>query len=100
MIALLRLGLVGLVAITPVLAEAPKKDAAALIAAARAAEKLQQFDKAMDLYVRGFLAGERGPDVRDRIHDCYRQTAQTRRHKDPAFREYVLALPPAEGLNL
>ncbi|CAN5270453.1 hypothetical protein BH11PLA2_BH11PLA2_12500 [soil metagenome] len=76
------------------------EDGKALLAKAAAAETAKQYDKALDLYLRSYLAGQRSGEVRDQIHNCLRLTAQTKRHRDQAFRQFVLALPPSEALNL
>ncbi len=99
MTAALRATLVGIILASPVYAATPEKVKATLARAALA-EADRKFDKALDLYLRSYLGGERTSDVRERIHDCLRQAAQTRRHRDPAFRKYVQDLSPADALNL
>lgn len=86
---------------SPLLAvDPPRHDPKTLLHQASTAYQARQFDKALELYLSCHRAGERTAEVRERIHDCVRQSAQLRRQSDTAFREYVLALPPAEALNL
>jgi len=91
--------LVGLLAALPLYASTPHT-VKAILAQAAAAEADRKFDKALDLYLRSYLGGERTVEVREHIHDCLRHAAQTRRHRDPAFRQFVHDLPPGEALNL
>jgi hypothetical protein len=76
------------------------KDYDTLLAKAQAAEQARQFGKALDFYLKAHLAGERSDAVRERIHDCLRHVEQSRRLRDPAFRQHVAALPVSEALNL
>lgn len=71
-----------------------------LKALGEAAERKGQWEKALEFYLKAFIAGGQTPDVRDRIKDCLRHAAQTRRHRDPGFQQVVLNLPPADALNL
>jgi C-terminal peptidase prc len=96
--------LAGVAAAAP--AEVPQKtpaiptDPDALKGLAEAAEKQGKWEKALEFYLRAFLAGRQTPDVRDKIKDCLRRAAQARRHRDPGFQQFVLNLPPADALNL
>lgn len=100
MAAAVRMCVFGLLLAWPSQAASPSRDVKALFEQATAAETARQFDKALDCYLKCHLAGERSAVLREHIHDCFRQAAQIRRHGDPAFREYIRALPPAEALNL
>src|SRR5437868_10641231 len=102
MTARLFLSLVGMLVSLPLLAAPPAatNHSKTLLAQAEAAKAAKQFDKALDLYLKSYLAGQQSSEVREQIHDCLRQAAQTRRHRDKAFRQFVLELPPAEALNL
>jgi hypothetical protein len=73
---------------------------AALLKLADAAVMARQFDKALDLYLRSYQAGQKTPAVRERIHDCLRQSAQHKRHRDPVFRAFVLSLTVSDSLTL
>ena len=64
------------------------------------AEKANDPEKALELYLQAYLSGRQTPDVRERIAACHRFAAQTRRHRDPVFQQQTLALPTAEALNL
>src|SRR5688572_24505590 len=75
-------------------------DPDALKSLAEAAEKKGQWEKALEFYLRAFVAGRQSPEIRDKIKDCLRNAAQTRRHRDPGFQQFVLNLPPADALNL
>lgn len=107
----LAFALVGLSAfVTPVSADnslptapAPRlsiPDPSRLRREAEAAEKVGNWDTALDLYLQLFAAGRDGSDLRDRIRVCLRHVAQGRRHRDPAFQHYVLSLKPAQALDL
>ena len=101
MTASMRLSFLGMLVSLPLLAAPPDAtQPKVLLAQAEAAKAANRFDKALDLYLKTWLAGERSAEVREQIHDCLRQTAQNRRHRDPAFRQYILALQPAEALSL
>lgn len=71
-----------------------------LLVRAVAAEKANEWEKALESYLRAYLAGRQSPEIRERISACYRQAAQVRRHRDPIFQQHVLALPSADALNL
>lgn len=71
-----------------------------LLTRAAAAEKASDWEKALESYLRAYLAGRQTPELRERIAACYRQAAQVRRHRDPIFQQHILALPSADALNL
>lgn len=90
-----------LLASSPVRADPPKPapDSDPLVALAY--EKAGQWEKALDVYLKVYLSDPAAhSDLRDRIRDCLRHSAQVRRHRDPAFQQYVLSLPLADALNL
>ncbi|QEL16980.1 S41 family peptidase [Limnoglobus roseus] len=72
----------------------------ALLTRAADAEKTNDWEKALELYLQAYLSGRQTPEVRDRIATAHRYAAQTRRHRDPAFQQQALALPTAEALDL
>ncbi len=78
----------------------PKPSPEALVARAADAEKSNDWEKALELYLQAYLSGRQTPDVREHIASCHRYAAQTRRHRDPVFQQQTLALPTAEALNL
>jgi carboxyl-terminal processing protease len=100
----IRASLVGVVAFTLVGTAAPPdplpKDPDALLALADAAEKRGDWDKAVEFTVRAYTGGRPTADVRDRLADRLRQSARTRRHRDPGFQQFVYALQPAEAFDL
>ncbi len=75
-------------------------DPARLRADAERAERLGQWDAALDLYLRAYVAGRPSADLRERIRVCMRNSSQIRRHRDPAFQQFVLSLSVADALNL
>jgi carboxyl-terminal processing protease len=77
-------------------AETPEQ----LLERAAAAEKVQDWEKALESYLRAYLAGRQTPEIRRKITSNLRLAAQTRRHRDPAFQQHIVALPTADALNL
>ena len=75
-------------------------DAAKLRIEAEAAEKAAKWDLALELYLRAYVAGRPTADLRERIRVCLRNVNQIRRHRDPAFQQFVLSLSPSDALNL
>lgn len=78
----------------------PRETPEALQTRAAAAEKVNDWEKALELYLQAYLAGRQTPEVREKITTCNRHAAQVRRHRDPVFQQQILALPTAEALNL
>ncbi|MGL6097722.1 MAG: hypothetical protein ACRC7O_18225 [Fimbriiglobus sp.] len=64
---------------------------------AEAAERAGHWDAALEAYVSLYLAAP-AADIRDRVRACLRNSAQVRRHRDPAFQQFVLNLTPADAL--
>lgn len=86
-------------------AEAPPKakrpqqvDVEKLLTEADQAEKEGKFDRALQLYLRAFTAGRTEADIRDHIRHCFRHVSQAERHRDPAFRQFVLTLQTSDAL--
>lgn len=75
-------------------------DAAKLRLEAEAAETAAKWDLALDLYLRAYVAGRPTAELRERIRVCLRNVNQIRRHRDPAFQQFVLSLPASDALNL
>ncbi len=71
-----------------------------LLDRAAVAEKAGEWDRALESYLRVYLAGRQTPEIRRKIATCQRHSAQARRHRDPVFRQHVLSLPTADALNL
>ena len=71
-----------------------------LYSLAQAAEQKGDWDKALEYYLRTFVAGRQLPEIRDKIKDCVRHASQTRRYRDAGFQQFVLNLPPSDALNL
>lgn len=71
-----------------------------LIARAASAEKVEDWEKALDTYLRVFLAGRQTPEIRQSISRCNRLSAQIRRQRDPIFQRHILELSTADSLNL
>lgn len=67
---------------------------------AAAAEKDGQWERALESYLRAYLAGRKTPEVRERIAANHRLAAQSRRHRDPSFQQHVTALKTSEALDL
>src|SRR5262245_26559589 len=85
----------------PVVAGPPKPEVVADPVVAIAYEKAGQWDKALDAYLKLYLSDPSlHGDLREKIRECLRHTAQLRRHRDPAFQQYVLSLPLADALNV
>jgi C-terminal peptidase prc len=85
----------------PVVAGPPRPTPEPDPAVALAYEQAGQWDKALEIYFRLYLADpSANADLRERIRTCLRHSAQVRRHRDPAFQQYVLNLPLADALNL
>lgn len=84
----------------PVKPQAIAQTADALIEFAEIAERKGQWEKALEFYLRAFLAGRQTPEVREKVRLCLRHASQARRHRDAGFQQFVLALPPADALNL
>jgi C-terminal peptidase prc len=90
-----------MVVAAPAVAGPPSPGTAPDPLAALAYERAGQWEKALDVYLKLYLADPTaGADLKDRIRECLRHTAQIRRHRDPAFQQYVLSLPLADALNL
>jgi carboxyl-terminal processing protease len=74
--------------------------AKALRETAEAAEKQGKWEQALGLYLKAYLGGEAGPELRERIRVCFRNLTQLQRYRDPAFQEFLLSLPPSDALAL
>jgi carboxyl-terminal processing protease len=100
---LLALAITAAFAVSPAVlfAGPPKPEVPPDPAIALAHEQAGQWDKALDVYLKLYLADPSlHGDLREKIRECLRHTAQLRRHHDPAFQQYVLSLPLADALNL
>lgn len=75
-------------------------DPARLRTLAETAEKEKRWEKALDLYLRLYTEHKPTPELRERIKHCLRFESQVRRHRDPAFQQFVISLPVADALNL
>lgn len=84
----------------PPRAAVPSAEEAKLRADAEAAERAGKWEKALELYLKLYVGGSGGLDVRDHIRGCLRNVSQVQRQRDPAFRQFVLGLPPADALTL
>ena len=67
---------------------------------AEAAERDGRWADALDGYLRAYA--DRGPsaELKDKIRVCLRNAAQFRRHRDPAFQDFVVSLSVSEALNV
>ncbi len=77
-------------------AETPER----LLERAAVAETAGEWERALESYLRAYLAGRQTPEIRRKIAACQRHSAQARRHRDPMFRQHILSLPTADALNL
>jgi C-terminal peptidase prc len=87
----------------PAKAPAPRAvapDPARLVAEAEKAERRGDWETALELYLRAYVAGRPTADLRDRIRVCLRTVNRLGRQRDPAFQQFVLSLSVAEALNL
>lgn len=84
----------------PPRAAVPSVDDAKVRAEAEAAERAGKWEKALELYLKLYVNGSNNADIRDRVRHCLRNVSQGQRQRDPAFRQFVLTLPPADALTL
>jgi C-terminal peptidase prc len=71
-----------------------------LRARATAAEKAGDWEAAFSAYCELHLADRSSPAVRDKLNAALRRVQQLRRHRDPAFQQFVTGLPVADAVNL
>lgn len=67
---------------------------------AREFERLGQWERASEAYLRLLAENRNQPEVRERLADCLRHVQQVRRHSDPSYRSYATALPLSQALAL
>lgn len=94
------LGLAPIQATPLVIKAGPAPDSKSQRAEADAAEKAGKWDRALEFYLKVYLHGDATPELRERIRVCFRNLSQVQRYRDPAFQQFILSLPPAEGLTL
>ncbi len=75
-------------------------DPARLQAEGEKAERRGDWEKALGLYLKAYVAGRPSAELRDRIRVCLRTVSRLGRQRDPAFQQFVLSLPTADALNL
>ena len=81
-------------------ARAAAVDAEKALAEADVAEKAGKYEKALELYLKAYTAGRTDPSIRDHIRTCFRNVSQGERHRDPAFRQFVLSLTPYDAVTV
>jgi carboxyl-terminal processing protease len=67
---------------------------------AREFERLGQWERASEAYLRLLAEDRNQPETRQRLAHCLRHVQQIRRHNDPSYRNYVAALPLSQALAL
>jgi C-terminal peptidase prc len=77
-----------------------KVDADTLLAEAGVLEKKGEYDKALELYLKAYSNGKADTEIREHIRFCFRNIAQTERHRDAAFQQFVVTLTPTEAITL
>lgn len=75
-------------------------DATKLRSEAADAERAGNWEAAFAAYCRLYTADRQSGDVRERLNDSLRRVQQSRRHHDPAFRQFTLNLAIDDGLDL
>ncbi|QEG28862.1 Tail-specific protease precursor [Gemmata obscuriglobus] len=67
---------------------------------AEKAEKTGDWEAAFNNYCLLFVADRSALDVREKLNTALRHTQQLRRHRDPAFQQFVTGMPLDGGLDL
>lgn len=67
---------------------------------ARELERLGEWEKASEVYLRLLAENRNQPELRERLARCLRHVHQTRRHHDPHYRSYAAALPLSQAVAL
>lgn len=73
---------------------------AELRAKAAAAEKAGDWEAAFSAHCELYVADRSSPAARAKLNAALRRVQQVRRHRDPAFQQYVTGLPAADAVNL
>lgn len=81
-------------------ARAAKSTPAQLREVAEKAEKAGDWEAAFNTYCLLFVADRSAPEVREKLNTALRHTQQLRRHRDPAFQQFVTGMPFDGGLDL
>ncbi|MBX9623603.1 MAG: hypothetical protein K2X82_07295 [Gemmataceae bacterium] len=76
----------------------PKLTPTQLRARAIAAEAVGEWEAAFAAYYHLHLTDRTSPDIRDRLNAALRRVQQSRRHRDPAYRQYVAGLSAADAV--
>jgi carboxyl-terminal processing protease len=63
-------------------------------------ERLGQWDKACEAYVKLLADNRQQPELRERLQQCVRRLHQARRHRDPVYRNKLVALPVSQALEV
>lgn len=71
-----------------------------LLSEADEAEKAGKYERALELFLKAYTAGRTDPNIRDHIRVCFRNVSQNERHRDPAFRQFVLSLSPYDAVTV
>lgn len=79
---------------------ADKPTAAQLRERAAAAEKIGDWEAAFSAYCELVVADRSSPALRQKLNAALRRVQQLRRHRDPAFQQFVRGLPTADAVNL
>jgi C-terminal peptidase prc len=77
---------------------APFDDSDQLRRNASDSERLGQWERACDLYVRLLADDRTSTELRDRLRQCVRHLQQARRHRDPLYRDRVQSLSLTQAL--
>jgi C-terminal peptidase prc len=67
---------------------------------AREYERLGDWGRASEAYLRLLGEDRNQPEVRERLALCLRHIHQARRHSDPVYRSYIAALPVSHAVGL
>ena len=67
---------------------------------AEAAERDGRWADALDEYLRVYADAGPSAELKAKIRVCLRNASQFRRHRDPAFRDYVVSLSVSDALNV
>src|SRR5437870_3558128 len=100
MFAPIRYSLIALAASVPTFAATALEPGERERIEAREFERLRQWDRACESYLRLLADDRQQPEVRERLALCLRHLHQARRHGDPLYRAYVAALPLSQALAL
>src|SRR5207248_1809365 len=63
-------------------------------------ERLGQWDRACEAYVKLLAEDRQQPELRERLQQCVRHLHQARRHRDSIFRSKVLSLSMPQALGV